>query len=243
MLSVALFFIIAFIAAAVASFIGFGIATMLIPFAALVVELKQAIILVAFFHWFGNIFRLSRLWRETNWRILLLYGIPSVATAYAGAMLLDRISTGIITLAFAAFIILFAIYSLASKNWVLPARSGLLVVGGALSGFTAGLIGVGGAIRGMFLISTRIKKEVYIATSAAIAFVTDITRVSVYVVNGSLETKYYWYILPLIAIAYIGTRLGVRLLKRLPEIAVRRAVLTMLVLVGIKMILDYLGIL
>jgi uncharacterized membrane protein YfcA len=241
-LSIALFFIVAFIAASVASFIGFGIATMLIPFASLVVGLKQAIILVAFFHWFGNIFRLFRLWRATSWRILLLYGVPSIATAYVGAMLLDRISTGIITLAFAVFIILFATYSLANQNWVLPARNGLLVVGGAITGFTAGLIGVGGAIRGMFLISTRIKKEAYIATSAAIAFVTDITRVSVYVANGSLEAKYYWFILPLIAIAYIGTRLGVKLLKRLPETAVRRAVLVMLILVGIKMLLDYLGI-
>ncbi len=239
MLSIALFLIIAFIAAAVASFIGFGIATMLIPFAALVVELKQAIILVAFFHWFSNIFRLSRLRRAINWRILLLYGIPSIVTAYAGAMLLERISIGIITVAFAAFIILFALYSLANRNWTLPARSGLLVAGGGITGFTAGVIGVGGAIRGMFLISTGIKKEAYIATSAAIAFVTDVTRISVYVANGSLEARYYWYILPLIVIAYVGTRLGVRLLRGLPEMAVRRAVLVMLILVGIKMLLEH----
>ncbi|MFQ5996475.1 MAG: sulfite exporter TauE/SafE family protein [Dehalococcoidales bacterium] len=242
MLTIALFFIVAFIAASVASLTGFGSATMLIPFASLVIELKQAIILVAFFHWFSNTFKLIRLWRSTNWRVFFLYGVPSIITAYGGAMLLGRVDVDIIVLAFAAFIILFSIYSLVSPAWSLPSKNGLLVFGGALSGFTAGLIGLGGAIRGMFLISTRIEKEAYIATSAAIAFVTDVTRLSVYVVNGSLDSEYYWYILPLVVVAYIGTRLGVRLLRRLPETAVKRAVLVMLLLVGIRLILGYFGI-
>ncbi len=242
MLSIIIFLSIAFIAAAVASVTGFGSATMLIPFASFVIELKQAIILVAFFHWFNNTFKLLRLWKATNWRIFLLYGIPSVITAYLGAILLGTVGTGTIRIVFAVFIILFSIYSLLRPRWSLPSGSSLLVFGGALSGFTAGLIGLGGAIRGMFLISTKIEKEVYIATSAAIAFVTDVTRLSVYVINDSLESRYYWFILPLILIAYIGTRFGVRLLKRLPELAVRRAVLIMLVLVGIRMILGYFNI-
>lgn len=237
-----MFFSIALIAAAVASVTGFGSATMLIPFASLVIELKQAIILVAFFHWFSNTFKLLRLWKTISWRIFLLYGIPSIITAYLGATLLGTVGTGTVQIAFAVFIILFSVYSLLRPGWSLPSRSSLLVFGGALSGFTAGLIGLGGAIRGMFLISTRIEKEKYIATSAAIAFVTDVTRLSVYVINGNLESRYYWYILPLILIAYIGTRFGVRLLKRLPELAVRRAVLIILVLVGIRMIFGYFNI-
>lgn len=242
MLTIALFFVVAFIAASVASLTGFGSATMLIPFASLIIELKQAIILVAFFHWFSNTFKLLRLWRSTNWRVFFLYGVPSIITAYGGAMLLERVDIDIIAVAFAAFIILFSIYSLLKPAWSLPSKNSLLVFGGALSGFTAGLIGLGGAIRGMFLISTKIEKETYIATSAAIAFVTDVTRLSVYVANGSLESQYYWYILPLIVVAYAGTRLGVRLLRRLPGTAVKRGVLVMLLLVGIRMILGYFGV-
>ncbi len=243
MLSIVLFFVIAFIAASVASLTGFGSATMLIPFASLVIELKQAIILVAFFHWFSNTFKLLRLWRATSWRVFLLYGIPSIITAYGGAMLLGRVNVDIISVAFAAFIILFSVYSLVKPTWSLPGKNSLLVFGGSLSGCTAGLIGLGGAIRSMFLISTKIEKEAYIATSAAIAFVTDVTRLSVYVANDSLESPYYWYIPPLILVAFTGTRLGVKLLRRLPETAVKRAVLVMLMLVGIRMILGYFGIL
>ena len=234
-----MFFVIAFIAASVASLTGFGSATMLIPFASLIIELKQAIILVAFFHWFSNTFKLLRLWRSTSWRVFLLYGMPSIITAYGGAMLLERVDVDIIAVAFAAFIILFSVYSLIKPTWSLPSKDSLLVFGGALSGFTAGLIGLGGAIRSMFLISTKIEKEVYVATSAAIAFITDVTRLSVYVANGSLESRYYWYILPLIIVAFVGTRLGVKLLRRIPGTVVKRAVLIMLLLVGVRMILGY----
>ena len=94
----------------------------------------------------------------------------------------------------------------------------------------------------MFLISTRIKKEVYIATSAAIAVIVDTTRISVYLVNSNLNDEYYWYIVPLIAIAFLGTFWGLKLLKQLPEMVVKRIVLVMLILVGIKMLTDQIGV-
>jgi hypothetical protein len=94
----------------------------------------------------------------------------------------------------------------------------------------------------MGLISTKIKKEAYIATSAAIAVVVDITRISVYVFNSSLDARYYWYIAPLIVIAFLGTSLGVKLLIRLPETVVKRSVLILLILVGIRMLLSQYGI-
>ena len=94
----------------------------------------------------------------------------------------------------------------------------------------------------MFLMSAKLRKEVYVATSAAIAVVVDITRLSVYVLNGSLDTEYYWYIVPLIIIAFTGTILGIKLLDKLPGMMVRRLVLIFLILVGINMLLRQYGI-
>lgn len=242
MVTIILFFVIAFFAAIIASLTGFGSATLLIPFAALVIGLKQAIVLVAFFHFFSNAFKLLRLRRSVDWRLLLLYGIPSILAAYVGAMLFNRLNIDVISITFAGFIIIFAVYSLVNPAWSLPDRKSVLVFGGALSGLTAGLIGVGGAIRSMFLISTKIKKEVYIATSAAIAVVVDTTRLSVYLYHGSLEASYYWYIVPLIAIAFLGTFVGVKLLTRLSGLLVKRLVLVLLILVGIRMLLGQYGV-
>jgi len=241
-MAIALFFVIAFVAATVASITGFGSAAILIPFAGLIIDLKQAIILVAFFHGFSNLFKLVQLRQSVDWHLMLLYGIPSVITAYLGAMLLERFSVEIVGVAFAVFILLFSVYSFSNPSWSLPERNYILVSGGLLSGFTAGLIGVGGSIRSLFLISTGIRKEVYIATSAAIACITDITRISVYVYNGSLEPRYYWYIVPLIFIAWAGTWLGIKLMRRLPYHAVKRTVLAMLLIIGVKMLLDAAGV-
>ena len=229
-------------AAAVASVAGFGTATMTIPFLAWIIGFKQAIILIAFFHGFSNLFKMITLRQAVNVRLMLLYGIPTVITAIVGAYLLEVVAPKGIGLGVGIFLILFAIYSLVSRGKTMPQRNYLLVTGGLLSGFTAGLIGLGGAIRGAFLISTKIKKEMYVATSAAIALCTDIARVTTYVARGSLESQYYWYIPVLFVIGFAGTRIGVKLLRRLPELIVRRVVLVVLVLVSISFILNYLGI-
>ena len=80
----------------------------------------------------------------------------------------------------------------------------------------------------------------FIATSAAIALVTDITRVTTYVAQGSIEPQYYWYIPVLFIVGFVGSWVGVRqVLKRLPELVVKRVVYVVLILVSINFILGY----
>ena len=242
MLTVISFFVVALAAAAIASVAGFGAATMTVPFLAWIIGIKQAIIVIAFFHLFSNMFKLLQLRRSVALRPLLLYGVPSVATAVAGAYLLDVVAPESIGLGVAVFLILFALYTFINPSWKLPEKGYILVSGGLVSGFTAGLIGLGGAIRGAFLIVTTVRKETYVATSAAIALGTDIARCTIYVVRGSLDPAYYWYIPVLFVVGFIGTRLGVRFLKRLPEKAVKSVVLVLLVLAAASFILGYLDV-
>ena len=236
------FFVVAFIAAAVASVAGFGLATLTIPFLAWIIGFKQAIVLIAFFHGFTTLVRLITLRQAVNVRLILLYGIPAVVTAIIGAYLLEFVAPKGVGLGVGIFLILFATYSFINPSRTLPERNYILVTGGLLSGFIAGLIGLGGAIRSAFLISTKINKEMYIATSAAIALCTDIARVTTYAVRGSLEPQYYWFIPVLFVVGFVGTQLGVRLLKRIPELIVKRVVLIVLISVSISFILNYLGV-
>jgi uncharacterized membrane protein YfcA len=242
MLTIMLFFVVAFIAAVVASVAGFGTATMTVPFLAMIVGLKAAIPLIATFHGFSGLWRLVHLRQMVNWRLMLLYGIPSVITAYLGARLFLTVSVEAIGLGVGIFLILWAIYSIISPRKTMPEKPWILTIGGCISGFTAGLIGLGGAIRGAFLVSTKIKKETFIATSAAIALVTDVTRVTTYVVQGSIESQYYWYIPVFFVVGFAGSWVGVRqVLRRIPELAVKRVVMVALILVSINFILGYFG--
>jgi len=236
------FFVVAFAACALASVSGFGTATMTIPFLAMIVGLKAAIPLIATFHGFSGLWRLIQLRRMVNWRLMLLYGVPSVITAWLGARLFLTVPVEAIGLGVGIFLILWAIYSFVTPGKTMPEKPWILTIGGCISGFTAGLIGLGGAIRGAFLISTKIKKETYVATSAAIALITDITRVTTYLVQGSIEPQYYWYIPVFFVVGFAGSWVGVRqVLKRLPELVVKRVVYVVLILVSINFILGYFG--
>ena len=77
-------------------------------------------------------------------------------------------------------------------------------------------IGLEGAIRSMVLVSTKIEKEAYIATPAVIVMAMDVSRISVYLASSGLYTQYHWYIISLVAVAFMGARMGIRLLKQLP---------------------------
>ena len=242
MLTTIAFFIVAFVAAAVASVAGFGTATMTIPFLSWIIGFKQAIILIAFFHGFSNLFKLIQLRQAVNIRLMLWYGIPTVITAIIGAYLLEIVAPEGVGLGIGVFMILFAIYTFINPTRALPENEYLLVTGGLISGFTAGLIGLGGAIRGAFLISTKIRKETYVATSASIALCTDIARSTTYIAQGTLESQHYWYIPVLFVVGFVGTRFGVRLLKWLPELTIKRIVLAVLILVSISFILNYVGV-
>ena len=242
MLTIILFFVVAFIAAAVASVAGFGTATMTVPFPAMIVGLKAAIPLIACFHGFSGFWRLIQLKQMVNWRLMLLYGVPSVVTAFLGAKLFLTVPVEAIGLGVGIFLILWSIYSIVIPGETMPEKTWVLVIGGCISGFTAGLIGLGGAIRGAFLISTEMKKEMFIATSSAIALITDISRVTTYVVQGSIEPQYYWYIPVFFVVGFAGSWVGVKqVLKRLPELVVKRVVYVVLILVSINFILGYFG--
>ena len=230
--------IIAFVAAMIATTTGFGSATILTPFVAMVIDIKAAIVLVAFFHFANNLTKFTLMRKSINLRLVLVYGLPSVISALVGAWIFGSVDVSLITMFFSIFLVMFSLYSLFRPKLRIPEKDSILAIGGLISGLTSGLIGVGGAIRSMFLISTFLKKEAYIATAAAIAIMVDVSRISMYVYRGSLYQSHTLWIIPLVVVAFMGVFTGRRLLRRLNERTVRKAVLVALLLVGIKMFFD-----
>ena len=78
------------------------------------------------------------------------------------------------------------------------------ISGGAIAGFLAGFIGTGGAIRGATLAAFDLKKEVFVSTSAGIDLAVDLSRTVIYLWNGYLDKKYFWFIPVLLVLAYAG---------------------------------------
>ena len=116
-----------------------------------------------------------------------------------------------------------------------------MVVGGSLSGFLAGLIGTGGALRGAFLTAFGITKLKYFATAAAVGVAVDVTRLPIYIRSGFGRSDILWYIPLLFLIALIGSLSGKAIVDRIPQREFRVTVLWAIFILGVKFVLDWVG--
>jgi uncharacterized membrane protein YfcA len=229
---------IAFVAAAVATITGFGAAMILTPFMALSIDLKSAIVLVAVFHMFSVLVRTVLLRKEVNLHLVLVYGVPSVLAAMVASWIFGYMNVTPLAWGLAFFIILFSLISLLKPNLRIPQKDSFLAMGGLIGGTVSGLIGMAGGIRTAFLISAPLNKESYIATTSAIAFMTNVSRLVVYLYGGSLNRTHLPLIPPFLIAGLLGVFLGRWFLGRLREGIVRKTVLIALLLIGLKMIYD-----
>ena len=232
-----LFLVFSYGAAIVATLAGFGSSTLLIPVAMMFMDAKTAIFLVACFHLFSNTFKIKAFWNKIDFKTFLLFGIPSIIFAFIGAVLISSIPVDIIKRGVAIFLILFAIYSLLKPKFTIKETPVNAVLGGSLSGLLAGLIGLGGAIRSTFLIAFNMSKEVYVGTSAMIAFVIDLTRIPTYLFTKIIQDTSYFILLPFMVLsAYLGVKTGKKLLGKINQQTFRKIVLIAILLVAIKLL-------
>jgi uncharacterized membrane protein YfcA len=238
MLEYAIFLIASFLAATGATLAGFGSSALLIPVAFSFFDLRTAIFLVACFHLFNNLFKIRLFWEKIDFKTFFNFGIPSICFSFSGAALVAILPLDVINKILAVFLIVYAIYSLFKPKLAIKKNLGKAVLGGSLSGFFAGLIGLGGAIRSSFLVAFDLPKEVYVATSAMIAVVIDFTRIPTYIFTGSVRASTELFLIPFLIIsAYFGVKFGKTLLNRINQQTFRRIVSIALLLVGIKLLI------
>lgn len=233
-----LFFFSAFIAEIIGTTVGFGSSTVFLPLALFFVDFKTALVLVALFHIFGNLSRLTFFRKAIDKNLILLFGVTSVIFSITGAFLVNYTPQNILKLILGIFLLIFAIVSLYKPDFKFPASKKSALTGGALSGFLAGLIGTGGALRGAFLTAFNLEKTKYIATTAVVGVAVDLTRIPVYFSGGFLSSRFYYYIPILLLIAIIGSYTGKKIVNFLPQKIFQKIVLIALALIGLKFISD-----
>ncbi len=102
-----------------------------------------------------------------------------------------------------------------------------------LSGFVAGLIGTGGAIRGMVLSAYDLSTDVFIATSAFIDLGIDLSRSLVYAFNGFVHKSDLYLIPILFIVSFIGTFIGKLILKKFSKQQFKIIVLVLIFVTGL----------
>ena len=221
------------LAGAIASVAGFGIGSVLTPVLALSLGTKLAVAAVAIPHAIGTAQRYWMLRRHVDRRMLLGFGATSALGGLAGALLHGALSSRGLSVVFGLLLLAAGVAEL--TGWMQRVRWGRRSawVAGALSGLFGGLVGNQGSIRSAAMLGFHVPKEAFVATATAVALFVDAARLPVYLVLQWRELAPLWPAIGVAALGVvIGTALGARLLRRLPQRAFRRGVALLLLALG-----------
>lgn len=220
-----LFLLLALLAEIIGTISGFGSSILFVPIASVFLDFKLVLGITAVFHVFSNLAKIYFFHEGIDKKIVMKLGIPAVIFVTIGALLTNYIPQKSIELGMNVLILFIAIYLISGHSKSLKETNSNLYLGGTISGFLAGLIGTGGAIRGIILTAFNLEKNVFIATSAMIDLGVDSSRAAVYISNGYFSKEHLILIPFLILISIVGSYVGKRILQYIPEKAFHYVVL------------------
>ena len=237
-MEIPLILFVVIIASGVGTMTGFGTSTIMVPIMLLHYPVPQILFFVGIIHFFGNVWKLLLFRKGVQWRLILSFGIPGITATYLGASLVFDIPAIVLSRFLGSFLIIYVIYLFAKSSFKVKPSLIFGACGGAISGFFAGVFGIGGAIRGLFLTAFDLPKAVYIATAGAIALFIDATRLTTYFTKGARLPTLLLYGLPLfIPASFLGATIAKRIVDRIPQEHFRKIVAIFLLLMGIKLLL------
>lgn len=238
-MSLILFYILALIAEVLGTIGGFGSSVFLIPITSIFYDFKTVLAITGVLHVFSNIIKLILFNKGIDYRLLFYIGIPSVVFVLIGSILTTYFNLTLAEIILGIFLVIFSLLFLIKPNLSLKPTNLNAIWSGGIAGFLAGLIGTGGAIRGLGLAAFNLEKNAFIATSAAIDLGVDFTRTTVYLYNGYIEPEFYKIIPILLIIAFLGSYIGKLILTKIKDIYFKKTVLLFIFGIGLFTIIKY----
>ncbi|MCB0395400.1 MAG: sulfite exporter TauE/SafE family protein [Flavobacteriales bacterium] len=212
---------------------GFGSSMLFVPIAGLFMDFHSVLGITALFHVASNITKIAFFRKGFDKKLVLSMGIPAVLLVIVGAYFSSLFRSDVLEFLLAIFLILLSAALLLFPQLKLKATQGNAIGSGMLSGIIAGMLGTGGAIRGIALTVFHLKTEVFIATSAMIDLGVDLSRSVVYVLEGYVHRKEMLLIPMLLVASVVGTYTGKRILEKLSEEQFRKIVLVLVLFTGL----------
>ncbi|MDQ1252542.1 MAG: uncharacterized protein QG646_1663 [Euryarchaeota archaeon] len=230
--------LLTFLASIIGTLAGFGISTIMVPVLLLIFPLPQTLLLAGIVHWFNDVWKLILFREGIKWKLLLVFGIPGLVTSFVGSSLTLRIPRDTLSKALGFFLIVYVIFIIFNRAFKLSQRLSVAVCGGALTGFFAGIFGIGGEINAVALSAFNLEKSIYIATAGAISFVIDSTRIATYIMGGTgLEPSILSGFLIFVPVSLIGAVIGKKGIERIPQEKFRNFVAVFIFIFGLKLVL------
>lgn len=234
------FLLLAMLAEIVGTIGGFGSSVFFVPIANFYFDFHSVLGLTALFHVASNLSKIFLFRKGLDKKLLIYMGVPSVIFVVIGGVLSNVFDSRILEIVLGVFLVAFSLIFLLKRTIIVAPTEKNAAFGGVLSGFSAGLLGTGGAIRGLTMAAFNLDKSVFIATSAFIDFMIDFTRAFVYYENGYIHEHDLIYLPFLVVIGIVGTYIGKRILHYIPQSKFRDVSLVLVLLIGLVTIVKLL---
>ena len=228
-----LFLLLSLLAEIAGTIGGFGSSLFFVPIANFFLDFKSVLGITALFHLASNISKIALFRKGFDKKMVLRMGIPAILFVIIGALGSRFFKKEYLEIALAVFLLAISLLFLIRRNLTIKPTRKNSVMGGAMSGFLAGILGTGGAIRGITMVAFNLEKSVFVATSAIIDLGIDLTRSVVYFFNGYMHKDDLYLIPLLVIVSIVGTYLGKLLLAKIPQEKFRILVLALIGWIGL----------
>ena len=233
-----LFFLLTLLAEILGTIGGFGSSVFFVSLGQFFYSFQTVLALTGILHVFSNTSKIYLFRKSIDWKLVLSIGIASIIFAIGGALLTKVLSFAYAKLLLGLFLIALSLVLIVRPKSKIDPTLANSVLGGALSGFLAGFIGTGGAIRGVVLAAFNLEKNLFVGTSAAIDFGVDLSRMIIYLDNGFLDPAYFWAIPALIIGAFLGSYLGQLILNKISQDNFKKIILGLILAIGISLVFN-----
>lgn len=171
--------IVGLVAGLLSGSVGFGGGMILLPVITYFYGVEVSVPVSTVAQLLSNLSRVVIGWKEISWKAVgwfLLLALPFTAL---GAFGFAKVPKAPMTVVLCFFLIVFAIMKLMGKM-KLPHRPSTMIVGGGVTGFVNGLLGISGPLSSAVFLSIELAPVSYIASEATAAAAMHIVKALVY---------------------------------------------------------------
>lgn len=229
--------LITFIASFVGTLTGFGSSVIMLPIVVMIYPLSIALLYVGLIHLCADLWKVILFRQNIKWKIVFTFGVPGFFASILGAIFALTIPTGILTQLIGFVLIAYVALMFLKPKFVIPAQSNYLATGGLISGLMAGLLGIGGPARSMFLTGFNLEKHMYLFVSGVTALFIDVVRLFVYHNGGiTIPNRLWQSLLFLIPISFIAARFAKIYVDKINQNQFRKIIFVFLLIIGLKLV-------
>ncbi len=220
---------------------GFGDSLIVVPLFLLLADIKFVLPVVLLTTICGDVYLLVNHYREVHWRGFWAVMVTAVLGAVGGTLVLQRAQSNELKMAFAIFVLLFALRMLLKRQKKLTPREPNVALGaaaGSSAGFIDAVLGTGGPPLIIYYDWLGLAKTAFRATFTMLAFTLHSTRVVSYAVTGLISRSMLLTAACLVPTMVVGALVGRKLHNRLNETLFSRIAAAVLIVIGIRLLLS-----